>query len=162
MKSKKGFTLIELIIVTVILGIMAAVAVPRYMNTVDVSEAAAEQAVIDALREAVEKYSTEQFMVYGRYDYPTNPFDLVDVEGYCGSCMEDGSLMMEDGNWRYTRDSGKELGSIVHKRRDDTRIKWTYSFADDSDADSDDSGTNIGYGTLENGTEITNQDNLNN
>ena len=37
--NKKGFTLIELIIVTVILGILAAVAVPRYMGTVNRSEA---------------------------------------------------------------------------------------------------------------------------
>ena len=35
MKSNKGFTLIELIIVTVILGILAAVAVTRFMGTVN-------------------------------------------------------------------------------------------------------------------------------
>ena len=162
MKNKKGFTLIELIIVTVILGIMAAVAIPRYMNTVDISEAAAEEAVINALREAVEKYSTEQFMVYGRYDYPKNPFKLVDVEGYCGKCDEDGSFAMEDGNWSYTKDNDTKLGSIIHKRRDDMLIRWTYSYADDSDADSDDSGTNIGYGSLDNGIEISDQDNLSN
>ena len=162
MKNKQGFTLIELIIVTIILGIMAAVAVPRYMNTVDISEAAAEQAVIDALREAVEKYSTEQFMVHGRYDYPTNPFELVDVDGYCGACMEDGSMAMEDGSWKYTHNDDDDLGTIVHQRRDNTRIRWTYSTADDSDEDSDDSGTNIGFGSLENGVEVTSQGNLKN
>ena len=160
MKNKRGFTLIELIIVTIILGIMAAVAIPRYMNTVDISEAAAEQAVIDALREAVEKYSTEQFMLHGRYDYPTNPFELVDVDGYCGTCMVDGKVAKIDGSWRYTHNN--DLGTIVHQRRDNTRIRWTYSTADDSDADSDDSGTNIGYGGLDNGVEVTSQENLSN
>ena len=99
-------------------------------------------------------------MVHGRYDYPTNPFELVDVDGYCGACMEDGAMVMKDGIRRYTHSD--DLGTIVHQRRDNTRIRWTYSTADDSDKDSDDSGTNIGFGSLENGVEVTSQGNLSN
>ena len=33
--TQKGFTLIELVMVTIILGILAAVAIPRYQETVD-------------------------------------------------------------------------------------------------------------------------------
>ena len=62
MNKKNGFTLIELIIVMVILGIMAAVAVPRYMGTVSQAEAAAEKAVVDALKAAVENYATQEFL----------------------------------------------------------------------------------------------------
>ena len=42
--TKKGFTLIELIMVMIILGIMAAVAIPRYLETIEKSEVAAEDA----------------------------------------------------------------------------------------------------------------------
>ena len=43
-KSRNGFTLIELIIVMVILGIMAAVAVPRYLDSISNAEKSSEDA----------------------------------------------------------------------------------------------------------------------
>ena len=45
--TSKGFTLIELVMVTIILGILAAVAIPRYQETVDNAEASAEKAFAD-------------------------------------------------------------------------------------------------------------------
>ena len=147
MKNNKGFTLIELIMVTIILGILAAVAVPRYMGTVNQAEAAAEKAVVDALRAAVENYSTQEFLENGRYDYPENPFKLVDVDGYDDDNEYIAGLLAGgDGSWAYTA-TGDDQATIYHQRRDNTVWAWDYSYADDCDGDgceSDDSGTNIG------------------
>ena len=56
-KSRNGFTLIELIIVMVILGIMAAVAVPRYLDSISNAEEAAEDAVISSIRAGLTQYA---------------------------------------------------------------------------------------------------------
>ena len=49
LKNQKGFTLIELVMVTIILGILAAVAIPRYSKTLDQATESAEKTMVNSI-----------------------------------------------------------------------------------------------------------------
>jgi prepilin-type N-terminal cleavage/methylation domain-containing protein len=56
MFNKKGFTLVELVMVIVILGILAAVAIPYFYNLSTDAQNAAEQGVLGGIRAGITTY----------------------------------------------------------------------------------------------------------
>ena len=54
--NKRGFTLIELIMVIVILGVLAAIALPKFYDLTDKAEKAAEAGVFGGIKAALAVY----------------------------------------------------------------------------------------------------------
>ena len=130
MKNNKGFTLIELIMVTIILGILAAVAIPRYMTTVAKAEEAVEDEVISSITSGLEMFATEKLIDNGRRSWPANPFDGLEIKpsGY----TTDATDADNDDEWTFNTTTKR----ITHQRQDDSRYYWTYDAGTNSDGGS--------------------------
>ncbi len=65
--NKKGFTLIELMIVVAIIGILAAVAVPKFADLINKSKEGATKGALSAVRGALQVYYSDN-----EGNYPTS------------------------------------------------------------------------------------------
>ena len=131
--SQNGFTLIELIIVMVILGIMAAVAVPRYLDSIANAEESAENAVISSIRAGLKQHANNELYSSGRATWPTNPFDALNEKPSGYSSTDNGldgggagpldGVADSDGEWTFDYGSSR----ITHQRADNSRYYWAYN-----------------------------------
>src|SRR3989339_77117 len=64
MKKSKGFTLIELMIVVAIIGILSAIAIPKFADLIRKSNEGATKGNLGAVRSAISIYYGEQEGVY--------------------------------------------------------------------------------------------------
>ncbi len=133
--NENGFTLIELIMVMIILGILSAVAIPRYLETIENAEEASEDAVISNIGVALENYSIHKLVKSGRGIWPDNPFDALKDKPQ--SYTEDGTNADSDNEWTFV---DGDPAYITHQRADNKRFKWEYDAGVNTGTDSDTTG----------------------
>lgn len=65
LKNKKGLTLIELLAILVIVGIIAAIAIPAINSTIDRSKTKADTATQELIKDAAMRYALENNLTAG-------------------------------------------------------------------------------------------------
>ena len=141
-KHNNGFTLIELIMVMIILGILSAVAIPRYLETIEKSEIASQDAVITKLCAALENYAQHKMLTEGRRIWPTNPFDALETKPHTYTDDVNAVDADVDNEWTFVVEAwANGTGRITHQRADNTRWEWSYDSGTNTGTDGDATGS---------------------
>jgi len=92
-EDEKGFTLIELLVVILIIGILAAIAIPAFLNQRGKAYDAAAKSQVKTAQTAQETYATDH-----NGTYTSNLSDLTAIEPTLGDTGASASLTTVTGN----------------------------------------------------------------
>ncbi len=93
--NNKGFTLIELVMIIVILGILAAVAIPKYYDLTSDANTAAEKGVVGGVRAGIHTYYAENKSWPTSLDSAANSTSASKTNAFFDTVLAQGGVMSD-------------------------------------------------------------------
>tara|TARA_R110002033_G_scaffold24724_3_gene57759 strand:- start:287 stop:727 length:441 start_codon:yes stop_codon:yes gene_type:complete len=123
-KKKNGFSLVELIMVMVIMGILAAVAIPKMSNVLDKAELNSEQAVVTQIWAGCESYANDKVLEDGNESWPYHPLTVFGRTRNMVITLDLG-IPDQDNEWQFDLTTVGEP-AIFHRRKNNEIYYYTY------------------------------------
>ena len=117
--NSKGYTLFELVVVMLLIGILSAVAVPRFEKRIELEELKSEKDFTYRLWEELELYSAIQRELTDTDVWPSHPLSVLGRTRNVVVTLSLG-LPTQDNEWRYD-------GTHLYHRRMNNEI-WYYKY----------------------------------
>mgnify|MGYP003154450212 FL=1 len=115
----KGYTLMEMVVVILIIGIMSAVAIPRYQKRIELEELKSEIEFVYQIWKELELYAEEQLVLTDIESWPANPLSVLGRTRGVIITLDLG-IPDEDNEWQF---DGTDL---FHRRKNNEIWYFTY------------------------------------
>ena len=115
----KGFTMIEMVIVILLIGIMSAIAIPRFEKRIELEELRFEKKFTYQIWEELELYAKKTYELTGTESWPIHPLSVLGRTRNVIVTHELG-IPDEDNEWQFD-------GTKLYHRRMNNEI-WYFTY----------------------------------